>query len=145
MARRPDLRRVKQNRTYTADEAARTVGVATVTVRRWMKTGLPAMTDQRPALILGDDLIAFLKGRKAPKQKCGPAECYCLKCRSPREPAFGEVEIVTINAAIGNMRALCGTCASIIHKRVPLSRLPDLRERFGLTITLVCERLDKTT
>lgn len=144
MARRPDLRRVKQNRTYTADDAARTIGVSTVTVRRWLKAGLIALTEQRPALIIGDDLIAFLKGRKPLKQKCGPAECYCLKCRTPREPAFGEVEIVKINAVSGNMRALCGTCASIMCKRVPLSRLPALREKLGMTVTLVCERINET-
>jgi hypothetical protein len=144
MARRLDWRRVKQKRTYTADEAARVVGVATVTVRRWLKSGLPALAERRPALIIGEDLIAFLKGRKSPKQKCGPAECFCFKCKSPRKPAFGEVEILPVNVASGNMRALCETCTSIMHKRVSLSRLPDLAEKFGLIITLACERLDKT-
>ena len=144
MARRPDLRRIKRNRTYTADEAARTICVSTVTVRRWLKTGMTALTEQRPALIIGDDLINFLKGRKPPKQRCGLAECYCLKCKCPREPAFGEVEIVKVNAATGNMKALCGTCTSVMCKRMPLSRLLDLREKFGLTVTLVCERIDET-
>ena len=141
--RRPNGRAIKSNRTYTVDEAARTTGSSPVTIRRWLGKGLPAMTDRKPALILGEDLIAFLKARKPARQKCRPPECYCLKCRVPREPAFDTVEIIPINATTGNMRALCADCTTIMHKRVPLAVLPILKAEFGLTITLHCERINE--
>ena len=46
------------------------------TIRRWIKGGLSALTDQKPALILAEDLVQFLAARKAAHKKCGPAECY---------------------------------------------------------------------
>jgi len=58
---------VKVHRSYTVDEASRLLGVAKGTVRRWMTAGLPFLTDQKPALILGADLAAFLKARAKPK------------------------------------------------------------------------------
>lgn len=143
MARRPNWRAVKRHRSYTASEAGRLLGIATVTVRRWLKSGLPAITDRQPALIIGGDLIDFLAARKPVKQKCMGPQCYCLKCRAPRDPAFKVVEIVPLKSTSGNMRALCSACASVMHKRIRLAVLPSLRSEFGLTVTLACEHIGK--
>ena len=53
-SRRPNWRGVRRHRSYSVDEAARTVDVAKGTVRRWTKAGLPAITDRKPALTLVD-------------------------------------------------------------------------------------------
>jgi len=143
MARRPDGRKVKRHRSYTVDEAARCLGSSPVTIRRWIKTGLPSMAERKPALILGDDLIAFLKARRPARQKCLPAQCYCLKCHAPRDPAFDEVEIVPISTTSGNMRALCSICATVMHKRVALAGIPALRSRHNMTVTLRYERINE--
>jgi excisionase family DNA binding protein len=79
--RKPSGHRAKIHRSYTVDEVARLLGVAKGTVRRWIKAGLPVLADRKPALILGEDLVQFLASRKAPRKKCSPAECYCVKCR----------------------------------------------------------------
>ena len=54
VAKRPNPRSIKAARTYTITEAAEALGMSFGTVRGWVKQGLPAMTAQRPFLILGD-------------------------------------------------------------------------------------------
>jgi excisionase family DNA binding protein len=75
---------LKSHRNYTVEEIARLIGSSRGTVRRWTKKGLHFVTEQRPRLIRGDDLLEFLAKLKAPKQRCQLHECYCFKCRVPR-------------------------------------------------------------
>src|SRR5437762_2244097 len=91
MARhRVNQRRVKIHRSYTVDGAARMLGTSKGTIRRWIKSGaLPAITDQKPHLILGGDLVDYLKARASTGPKLKLHECYCFKCRAPRAPALG--------------------------------------------------------
>ena len=124
---------LKTHRNYTVDEAARTLGVCKATVRRWIKAkGLPTLDNQRPVLLLGRELIAFGKAQRKPKQKCGIDQAYCLSCRTPKDAAFGQMEIIAANAKTANVRMQCPTCQSLMHRRYawrdvhrisPLSRL----------------------
>jgi hypothetical protein len=134
MAHRAWVRGIKLHRNYTVDDAARATGACKGTVRRWQKAGLPAITDQKPHLILGGDLIDFLKARQKPKQACRLHECFCFSCRKPRGPAFAEVEFQPLNPSNGNMRALCEVCATVMHKRVAVSKLAQLRALVAVTI-----------
>jgi len=143
MAHRPNGRAVKKHRSYTADEAARATGAAKGTVRRWLANGLPALTDRRPTLILGADLIAFLARRRTDRQRCQLCECFCFSCRRPRGPAFGEVEFMPMTSTNGMIRALCETCATVMHKRVATARLAELRALATVTIREAPGRLDK--
>jgi excisionase family DNA binding protein len=121
------LRRgIKLHRNYTVDEAARTLGISKGTVRRWIRSGLPVLADQKPALILGADLLEFMKARSRPAQKCAPHECYCVKCREPRAPAGNIAELIPLTVTGGNLRALCPVCATLMHKRVAVSALDAL-------------------
>jgi excisionase family DNA binding protein len=120
---RPNIRAVKKHRSYTVEEAARALGICKGTVRRWIKAGLPALTDRKPVLILGEDLTGWLKARKTPPQRCEPGECYCVKCRAPRKAAGGMAELVPLNATGGNLRALCETCGTLMHRRVSNAQL----------------------
>lgn len=91
--RRPSARSVKTHRSYTIDEASRATGACKATVRRWIKTGLPTVQGSRPALILGGDLLLFMR-RAGNRQTCQPTECFCLKCRMPRNPALGMADYI---------------------------------------------------
>lgn len=117
--RKLNQQRVKTHRSYTVDEAARTLGVGKPTVRRWIKGGgLFALTDRKPWLIGGGDLKDFVKASRAPRQECRPEECYCVKCRRPQRPALGMAEFVLMTSTGGNLRAICPECGTLMHKRI---------------------------
>ncbi|GAB4363821.1 MAG: hypothetical protein Kow0026_28560 [Oricola sp.] len=128
MIRHPARAGIKLHFNYTYEEIARALGVSKGTVREWVKRGLPALTEQKPHLVLGQDLIEFHARRKAEKARCALNECYCFRCRAPSMPAFGEVEILAASATTANMRALCERCATVMHKRISLKRLPELEQ-----------------
>jgi len=134
MPRVANHRRIKRHRNYTVDEAARTLGVAKGTVRRWIKTGLPVLAEQQPTLILGGDLIDFLVARTPPKRRCALHECFCFSCKEPQAPAFDTVEYHSLSATSGNLRALCCVCATVMHKRLSVSRLDALKQILEVTI-----------
>jgi excisionase family DNA binding protein len=128
MARRHiDRRRVKIHRAYTVDEAARVLGTVKATIRRWLKNGLCGVDSRKPVLIRGADLLDYLNAKAKPKQSCPPGQCYCVKCRAPKEPACAIADYVAITSTSGNLRALCPTCASLMHRRTSLRQLEQIR------------------
>lgn len=116
--KRQNGRLIKKHRSYDVAEIARALGVSKGTVRRWLKAGLPCLGEQRPVLILGRDLKDFLDAKRKPKQSCRKEECFCMSCKAPRKPAFEEVEFHPTKAGRGNIRALCETCSTVMHKAV---------------------------
>jgi hypothetical protein len=122
---------------------ARLLGVAKGTVRRWTKSGLSALTDQKPALILGEDLVQFLAARKNKHKKCAPAECYCVKCREPRKPAGDMAEFIPLTPRTGNLRAICPACGRLMHKRIRCDALDSVRLLLDVTITQPVPSLKK--
>lgn len=133
-ARNPSRAGIRQNRSYAIAEAARALGVARGTVRRWISDGLPAITDRKPHLILGGELIDFLTAKRRPKVKCEPHQFFCFSCGVPRAAAFREIELKPTNRAAPNLRALCETCSTVMHKRAGGKTLQALREA-GFSIT----------
>ena len=145
MARRLKWRGISIHRNYTVDEAAQAVGVCKGTVRRWARSGgLLVMNEQKPMLILGADLIAFLKARRKPKQKCALNESYCLKCRCPKIPAYNEGEFVDVCEGSANIRMLCGACATIMHKRFSARDLIALNAQIQLSAPQALRHLIET-
>lgn len=141
MARRPDRRRVKLHRSYTVDEVARLLDTAKGTVRRWLKNGLPAIDSQRPALIRGADLQDYLGARVKAKQPCPPGRCYCVKCKAVNAPAGAMAEYVIVNSTSGNLRAICPTCGSLMHRRTSLAQLDLIRREIEVTVVERSPRL----
>lgn len=143
--KRPTGRHVKSHRSYEVSEIARALGITKATVRRWLKDGLPHLKDQRPFLILGSDLKAFLEKRRKPKQTCRIDECFCMSCKAPRRPALGEVEFHPINPHGGNLRALCEHCTTVMHKRLSVTKLDALRAILTVTDVQAETRLINST
>jgi excisionase family DNA binding protein len=129
-------RRAKLHRSYTVEETARLFGVHRNTVRAWLKNGLPSTDSNRPLLIKGEALRTFLEARRAAaKRPCPPGTLYCLKCREPRPPALGMVDFLARRARAGNLRALCATCGTAMHRRARCSAIGTIMP--GLEVLIV--------
>jgi excisionase family DNA binding protein len=120
----PDPRKAKVHLNYSVAQVAKLYGVHRNTVEAWTRAGLETFKAGRERLILGDALGEFLeKRRKARRCKTPPGWLYCLKCRAPRPPALARVELIHTNAGTGNVRAVCGECDGLMHRRVSLTKL----------------------
>lgn len=110
--------RIKLHRSYSVAELAARLGVTSNTVRNWQRGGLAPIDKSRPVLFQGAIVRAFLTARNASrKQPCPTGTLYCFRCRAPRKPALGMVEFVAVNRLSGNVRALCDTCETVMHRR----------------------------
>ncbi len=145
MAKRTSWRLVKQHRCYTVYEASRLLNVGNPTIRRWVSCdGLEIIGDKKPFLIHGQALKAFLKTRQKPKQKCKLDECYCLRCKAPRKPAFNEVEITQSNQATEMMEALCSTCSCVMFKRLSRTQISLIQDLLTVTFKQAPEPIRDT-
>lgn len=143
--RKPNRRAIKIHRNYTVEQAASVTGYAKGTIRRWIKSGgLPAITNRKPILILGGDLFDYLKARATSGPKLKLHECYCFKCRAPRAPALGMADYVPLTPTTGNLRGLCSTCTTLMHKAIPLAALPGLAGIIDVTIGQASKHLTDT-
>lgn len=126
-ARRVNPRVVKLHRTYSVPELAVCFGVHKNTVRHWQRNGLTPLDGGRPVLFHGTTIRAFLSKRNASRKcPCPPGTLYCFKCRAARPAALGMVDYVSINAVSGNLRAMCETCETVMHRRARLSALASI-------------------
>lgn len=145
MARhRAGIRGIRIHRNYEVADVANILGVSRQTVLRWIKRGLPALTDRKPYLILGSDLVDFLKVRSKPRQKCQPHECYCVRCREPRRPAGDMAEFVPLSPSSGNLRAICPVCGTLMHRRLSTANLEAVRDILDVTIVEADEPITDT-
>jgi hypothetical protein len=133
--RRLNHRLVKIHRNYTVEEIARLFSVHKNTVRNWVTQGLPTIDNGKPILVLGSALWQFLRDRRQrARQRCGPSEMYCVRCRAVKRPDGNFAEYLPIRPDWGNLRALCPDCESLMHRRVNLAELDKIRD--GLEILL---------
>jgi hypothetical protein len=142
----PNPRLIKIHRNYSVEDVAGTLGVCKGTVRNWLKAGLSAIDDRRPTLILGSVLRRFLEDRRRKrKQPCPPGYLYCVSCRAPRMPAIQMVDYVPITSAAGNLRGICPVCKCLIHRRVSLARLAEVRGELEISFREADGRIGETT
>lgn len=142
-ARRVDPRVIKLNRTYDVAELAKRLGVHKNTVRHWQAEGLKPLDRRRPLLFHGSMVRAFLLSRSASrKSSCPPGTLYCFKCRAPRPPALGMVDYIPINATGGNVRAICATCETVMHRRAAQASLATILPGCDVQIAQARPRLN---
>ena len=127
---------VKLNRNYDTTELATCCGVHKNTVLNWREAGLEPIDSSKPILFHGSAVREFLRQRNAKrKQPCGPGRLYCFRCRKPRRPALGFVEYVAVTARLGNLKACCDACGTVMHRNVcPAdleAKMPGLEVQFA--------------
>ncbi|WP_425090933.1 helix-turn-helix domain-containing protein [Tropicimonas sp. S265A] len=134
MPKSAKLSGIKSLYCYTISEAAGVTGVSERTVREWIKQGLKAMTDERPTLVRGDALIAFIQGqRQVRKSQLSPDQFYCLKCRGARKAAGRLVDCET-DGTRAKLTAMCEACDTIMHKPITHECIASLSEFFDATM-----------
>jgi excisionase family DNA binding protein len=142
--RRISSRHIRGLFAYSVAEAAQITGVHRNTIHHWLKSGLVAIDSGQPILIKGAALKAFIESRRARRRRpCGPGRIFCLKCREPKRPAFGEVEYEADNGKLGRLIGLCPECGTIILRRTSERRLRDAAGDLGIRFRPSMERLDK--
>jgi Helix-turn-helix domain len=133
--RHPNHRLVKAHRNYTVEEAATVLDVHRNTVSHWTKNGLKSIDAQRPRLIHGSDLAAFLIGRRtAARRPCGPGQMYCLRCRKPVDPAGDMADFIPTTTTLGNLMGICPHCESVIFRKVNTNRLGEVSGRLDVQV-----------
>ena len=143
--RHPNHRLAKIHRNYTVDEVAARFGVHRNTVREWIKRGLPTTDRQRPLLILGRDLAAFLQARRSKnKRPCQPGEVYCVRCRASRNPAGDMADYQPVTADLGNLVGICPCCESMMYRRVNLAKLTQVRGKLNITMPQARSRIEES-
>ncbi len=144
--RHPNYRLVKIHRNYTVEEIAKLFGNHRNTVRAWVKQGLPTIDHGRPMLILGRDLTVFLQARRIKnKRKCNPGEIYCVRCREPRIPAGDMADYQHITSTLGDLIGICPNCDSMMHRRVNLNKLEQIRGKLDITMPQALSHIDEST
>jgi hypothetical protein len=109
-----DWRFIKKRHSYKAQELADVLGIGHCAVYRWLKRGLPQIGKGRPALIRGEDAIAFLQRLHASyKRPCGVGELHCLRCRTGRKIANNVAEVAPFSSQ----------CGCSMHQIVRIDRL----------------------
>jgi len=144
--RHPNPRLAKIHRSYTVEEVAGVFGVHRNTVREWVKRGLPTSDDRRPMLILGRDLVAFLRARRLKnKRTCQPGEIYCVRCRAPKAPAGEMADYQPVTETLGNLIAICADCEAMMYRRVSLAKLEQIRGQLDITMPQALRHIDEST
>jgi hypothetical protein len=131
MAKRGSVRRIKANRHYTYRDAADALGFKPQTIRAWCKAGLQVMTDTRPHLILGANLIAFQKARQKPSAKMAPDQLRCFKCGPTR--ALDRIVFYTpYTPHRGQLEAICEVCGGACFRFEGAKRLGEKARFFEI-------------
>lgn len=133
MYRYPNAKKIKASRSYTITEVAEVLGCSTRTVRNWAGMGLRVLTENRPYLIVGDDLKKFLADQSASKKvKLGPNELFCLSCKVPRQPLGMMADEIRQTATISRLVGLCEVCGGTCNRIISARALPDFGRIFDI-------------
>lgn len=136
MAKRVNTRRIRANRTYDISEAAKACDVTPWTVRNWIKAGLVPLDGQRPTLISGEALKAFLDQRQEKRRtRLATGQLYCTCCKSPTFALGGDVEVKSYGNRLA-VQGLCARCETLSSRFVSAAQLTDfLKHATGPLLT----------
>ena len=95
--------------------------------------GLRVLTDNRPFLIVGDDLKKFLADQSASKKvKLAPNELFCLSCKAPRQPLGMMADEIRQNGKISRLVGLCEVCGGTCNRMISTRALPEFARIFDI-------------
>jgi len=125
MPKRYKINQVSKRRSYSVKDISCLFDVDKRTCFRWLEEGLQPLEEKaKPLLIMGDELISFLKEKSGRgKVKLKKDEYYCLRCRVAVKATGGSEQIIETGKLLGkdNRRQYrkigrCEACGSIINR-----------------------------
>lgn len=120
-----NLSRIRRKTAYSTQEISALLHVNRKTILRWIKEGLLLIDPTRtPKLIMGSDLEAFIKAKRARNQvKLNWNEYYCLGCRKAVLAKRGSERTEKTGKCIGSENreqtmifALCKECSRSVAR-----------------------------
>lgn len=127
-------RGIKKHSNYKVAEVAMILSVSRNTVRGWLRSGLPTVTERKPFLIKGSDIIDFLNARNAKrKQPLKLGEYYCFACHTPRRPAGKMADYISKTEKSGTLEALCEVCNGVMRRHVSQAQLEALNAELEIS------------
>ena len=134
MPKRPNPMVVIKALTYTVEEVAAALGVTTATIRNYVRRGLPIMTAQRPYLISGEALRAFLqKERESRKRPLRNNELFCPSCKTGRRPYGMMVDLIAQSGKSMRLTGLCEVCEGSCQRMIGPRQIKDFATVFDVT------------
>jgi hypothetical protein len=131
MTKRKGPHTIKSARCYTMAEASDCLGVSLNTIRNYVQDGLPILRAERPFLISGAELKAWLAAKhQRAKQPLKPEQMLCLRCKTPQTPLGGMVDCTPLSSGKLQLTGLCPSCGGVIHRVASLRQLPDFARFF---------------
>lgn len=122
MVRLSIIRKIRPSRSYAYSELANLIGKCEATVRSWVKDGMPALTSQKPHLILGSDARDYLTKRfHTKKHKLEIGQVRCFKCGDRRMLEQGLAEIVPNGPSGWRLEGLCSECGTLCSRIIKAS------------------------
>jgi len=133
--RKYNTRRISLKISYSVQEIAELFGIHKNAALNWIKAGLKIIDQKKPYLINGSDLIEFLNIRqKKRKHKCKLDEFYCFKCRLPRKPLSGSIQITPRNIHRLKITAKCSVCLTNIFKDGSAKKQDEIELTYGFAM-----------
>ncbi len=120
-----NLSRIRGKTAYTTQEISHLLKVNRKTIFRWFKEGLELLdTSKTPKLVMGNDLMLFLKAKREVKQvKLNWNEFYCLHCRKAVLAKRGSEKTDKTGKTIGSnnrsqeiISATCKECSGSVAR-----------------------------
>lgn len=121
-----NLRLIKSRRSYNITEMASLLNIDRKTCQRWLKQDSLKIIEKgvNPLLVMGTDLISFLKKRKEQRKcKLKEYEFFCVKCHRAVKARAGSKKIIKTGKKIGRdgleqfiKTGFCEICNTGINK-----------------------------
>ncbi|MDD3434541.1 MAG: hypothetical protein PHD96_01290 [Candidatus Pacebacteria bacterium] len=117
---------ITARRSYSVNEIASLLGIDRKTCGRWVKyDGLKVVEEgKRPILIMGTNLITFIKKRRAERKiSLKENEYFCVKCHRAVRARMGSERTIKTGKRIGKdnreqwkKTAICDNCETQLNK-----------------------------
>lgn len=135
MSEKASISSIKSARVMSVPEAARTMRVSVGTVRHWIRQGLPVLGAQRPTLVRGADLKAWLAARQRSRRiDLAPHEFMCLRCKAARVPLGGLVDCRVQSGRTLRLEAICPDCDTQMHRFAAQAALAEIDRLFDVNL-----------